>query len=479
MKPFSTELSYAVRLTVVAKYVGLMLLISSAILIFPLIFSLIWQEFATSERYSVIIAIFLILGLLSLKIPRPQVFQSNEAYVVIALTFFLMSLAMVYPLSQEGVSFANLWFESMSGITTTGLSTIDLNAIHTKTFFITRSWMQWYGGLGFVVLSLGLAFQPGQVSRELFKQAADREDVIESSKIFAQKILLIYSTLTVVAVVALLSVGLSVKDAFCLTFSSISTGGFSPYSDSLAGYSYGIQSLIIFFSFLGAISFPLFWISRLHDIKRLIFDKQLRILIVLIIFFALFFTFLFSSNWFTFFPKGVLNAISFQTTTGFSTLDFSGLNKSSKFLFVLSMMIGGSTQSTSGGLKILRLIIIIRALNALFFRTTLPKHAYEKQNGEDKFREINACFCFFALYMSVIFISTFLFIIYGYDPLDSLFEVVSALGTVGASSGLTGPDLPDVLKFVLGIDMFFGRLEIVTTLVLLYPRTFLGRRLIQ
>ncbi len=473
----SSELSYSVRLHVIAKYLGLVLLVSVGVVAVPLIFSLVWEDFAQSISLAVIAVLFLTLGLLSLKIPKPRSLQSNEAYVIIAFSFIIGSLAMVYPMMQSGLTFIDALFESTSGITTTGLTITQPQTSYSKTFFLIRSWMQWYGGLGFIIFSLGLAFQPGGISKTFVKEVMYKDDKIENSKIFAQRVLFIYSVITVIAILVLYVIGLPLREAFIFTFSSISTGGFSIFPDSLASFSYVTQSFIIFFSLLGAISFPLFWIKSRAEVCGLIKDVQLRTLLICCALFSLLLMFLYASNWLDFWPKAILNAISLQTTTGFSTFDLTQLNNSSKFMLIASMFIGGSTISTAGGLKLLRLLIIWRGIRFLFFKTTLS--SYVSQSYEWKSTEIGACLCLFALYIVMIFASTLVFVIMGYDPLDSLFDVTSAMGTVGTSSGVTGTELPSLLKGILCVDMLLGRLEIVTLIVILYPKTFIGRRMLE
>ncbi|MCC5832752.1 MAG: hypothetical protein JJU12_06900 [Chlamydiales bacterium] len=218
-------LSYPVRLLVVCKYLGFVLLVSTALLLAPLVVSLFWQEYNMTLRYGIVGGLFLVLGFLSLAIPQPKALQSNEAYTVIALAFIVGSFSMTYPIMGSGMNFIDSWFESVSGLTTTGLSLADLEAIDQKTFFFARSWMQWYGGLGIIIFGIGLAFLPGTLSKAFVKRIVYSDDKIENSKVFARKILLIYSLLTVLGFGLLLLTGIGGIKAAELTFSAISTGG--------------------------------------------------------------------------------------------------------------------------------------------------------------------------------------------------------------------------------------------------------------
>lgn len=462
-------LSYPIRFFVVFKYLGFILLISTAFILVPFIASLCWQEYGSTLRYGIICIVLLFLGLLSLAIPRPKTIQSNEVYTVIALAFAVGSFAMAYPLMGSGLNFIDAWFESVSGLTTTGLTLANLETIDPKTFFFARSWMQWYGGLGIVIFGIGLAYLPVTISKSFLKKVAYKDDKIENSKVFARKILLIYSMITILGFGLLWLTGINWIDAVELTFSSISTGGFSPYPDNLESVSRTIQSLVCVISFLGALSFPHFWLTSLKNVKALLTDIQFLGLIFCILFFTIL-VFIFNSvNRIDAF----FNVIAAQTTAGFSTLSISEFDPGSKFLLLASMLIGGGTLSTAGGIKILRLFVILQAIRHLFFRTSITKSTVVSEKLSP---EAISCMCVFSLYIIVIFISTLAFVTMGYPLLDSLFDVVSAIGTVGLSSGLTSSSLPALLKVVLGMDMLLGRLEIVTLLVIFYPRTLIGRR---
>jgi trk system potassium uptake protein TrkH len=172
-------------------------------------------------------------------------------------------------------------------------------------------------------------------------------------------------------------------------------------------------------------------------------------------------------------------AASSQTTAGFSTLPVSDLSDVSKLLLVVAMAVGGGVGSTAGGVKLLRVIIVARVCTAMVARTGLSRHAV----AEPRLRgqrlheeEIRAAFALLVMFVVVVLASWLPFVAMGYDPVSSLFEVVSATGTVGLSAGVTSASLPPVLKAILCADMLLGRLEIVAWLVVLAPRTWVGRR---
>lgn len=177
--------------------------------------------------------------------------------------------------------------------------------------------------------------------------------------------------------------------------------------------------------------------------------------------------------------QGLLLGLSAQTTTGFSTVDVQGLDALTKGLLMAGMVSGGSIGSTAGGIKLLNLIILFRLLQLTVQRTALPAHAVSELRLSGKHVEdalIARALLLIALFALLIGLSWLAFLAYGYDALDSLFEVVSAAGTVGLSSGVSRSGLPGFLKLVLCIDMIAGRVEIIALLVTCYAGTWWGRK---
>ena len=170
-------------------------------------------------------------------------------------------------------------------------------------------------------------------------------------------------------------------------------------------------------------------------------------------------------------------ALSAQTTAGFSSLAPGDLDPFSKAVTMISMAVGGGLGSTAGGIKLLRLVILIRLVQLIVMKTRLPPHAVVRSDLDERGGEAVArALALAALFATIIGISWLPFLWFGYDPLNALFEVVSATATVGLSTGIVGPDLPTGLKFLLCVDMILGRLEIVAVLVFVAPRTWIGNR---
>ncbi len=186
------------------------------------------------------------------------------------------------------------------------------------------------------------------------------------------------------------------------------------------------------------------------------------------------------SGWMQALHHAPILAFSAQTTAGFSVMDLSQLHAACKLVLVTAMIVGGGVGSTAGGLKILRLLMIINFLQVVLRRTCASRHAVVSPRIAGRRMEeteIQEALLIILLFVTVILFSWLPFLFMGYHPMDSLFEVVSATGTVGLSAGVVGPELPNSLKGILCLDMLLGRLEILAWVVLVYPRTWIGRRL--
>jgi trk system potassium uptake protein TrkH len=175
----------------------------------------------------------------------------------------------------------------------------------------------------------------------------------------------------------------------------------------------------------------------------------------------------------------LLMGMSAQTTTGFSSMPVTALDNASKLVLIASMAVGGSVGSTAGGIKLLRLLLLLRMLQLVIRRAAMPRHAVVELHFGGRVvenAELVRALLPVTLFVAVMLVSWLPFLALGYEPLNALFEVVSAIGTVGLSSGITAPDLPLLLKGVLSADMLLGRLEFVAVLILLYPATWIGKR---
>ena len=476
------SLSYAVRPKVVGLYVGQLLVLVGLFSIPPSAFALINGEYAHAVGYAVAIAAMLAAGLLLQWAPRPKDIQLNEALVVVAAVFLLVPLVMAVPMMSAGIGFLDALFEAVSGITTTGLSTLSTVADKPSSLLFTAAWLQWLGGIGIMVLSFTLLFGQSASAKRLSGVLNSQESIIGGTRAYAVVVMRAYLALTVLGIAALWLAGAGVFPAITLTLSSVSTGGFAPFDASLGGLNAVVQSLVIALCVAGAICIPLFSQAARGKWRDLVRDPELHALLIAgLVVSAL----LALGHWSASAGAGrhgldlLLTAFSAQTTAGFSIVPVHLMDPFSKVVLIVSMFIGGSVGSSAGGIKLLRLLVLIKLIRLIIQKTRLSPHAvvHEPIVGRTwKDDELIRILTVIGLFAAVIIVSWLPFLWYGYDPLDALFEVVSATGTVGLSTGISGLALPSALKGLLCLDMLLGRLEILPLLVFLTPRTWIGQR---
>jgi trk system potassium uptake protein TrkH len=479
-----TELSYAVRPSVVLTYFGQLCFVFGVVTVVPVVAALLVGDLHFALRCGAVMAVFLAGGALLARLRPGIALQRNEALVIVGLIFLAAPLAMVYPMKIPALSLTDTIFESISAITTTGLTT--LASLHDKPriFLFLRAWMQWIGGLGFVVLTLVLVIQPGLAARHLAGRSTGEEDLVGNTRTYARLVLIVYAILTGVALLVLLAAGVGPFDALTHTMAAVSTGGFSTRASSIAGLGgWGVQALVMLACVGGAMPLSMYYRAARRDWREVTGDLQLRGVLLLGLLFAVMMTVLLrwldGMGWREALRHGPLLAFSAQTTAGFSTTDVARLDFGAKLVLIASMFVGGAIGSTAGGIKVLRFLVLESVLATTLRRTTLPPHAVLEprlRGRRIESREIEEALGVVSLFTGAIALSWLAFLVCGHRPLDALLDVVSACGTVGLSAGVTGAGLETPLKVVLCIDMLMGRLEMFTFLVLLYPGTWLGKR---
>jgi trk system potassium uptake protein TrkH len=430
----------------------------------------------------VVLGVLLATGVPLSRLAAPRRVQTHEALVLVAVAFTTGALLMSWPLASAGLGSVDALFEAVSGITTTGLSTLSSVEELPASFLFARAWMQWYGGLGIVVLALALVLGPGVAARRL--AAGDSEDLVAGTHARARRLLGVYGSLTALAFAALWLLGAPGFDALLHALTAVSTGGFSSHDTGSSALGSGaVRAGLAAASLLGAVSFSLQYRAWTRGPGWLLRDREIQALLIACLLSGLLLggcmVLAGGRAWSDVAAHAPFLAVSAQTTTGFATLEVRDLDPASKLVLIASMTIGGDMGSTAGGIKIFRLLVALRLVHMLLARSVLPSHAVlGAQIGSHPLqaREIQETLAVLLLFPTVAAASWVPFLALGFDPLDSLFEIVSALGTVGLSAGVTGPDLAPGLKLLLCLDMLMGRLEIVAFLVLFYPRTWFGRR---
>lgn len=476
-------LSYAVRPPVLAKYLGQLAVVMGALMTVPLLVSVYFAEYFLTVRYVAIVGGLTALGVPLSRLRASAAIQGNEALAITGLAFILSPFIMAYPFTAAGIPYLDALFEAVSGVTTTGLSTLATVTDKPFTFLFSRAWMQWYGGLGIVVLSVALLMGHEAATRRLVGPELSNESLAVATRIHARRVLIVYAVLTVIGVVLLWGLTGNGFAAITHVLAAVSTGGFSSFEGSVAGFAqWPARFVVIGLGLCGAVSLPLYYRVYQGGWRQALGDVELRGLLAVSLVMSAALTWLLmradGAGWETL-SHAVFLAVSAQTTTGFATLPVATLDPGAKVVLIISMIIGGSVGSTAGGIKILRLLILLRLLQLTIRRIALPSHAVvQAQLGGRRLEDDDMlrALVLIAMFAIVILLSWLPFVVEGYDPLNALFEVVSATATVGLSTGITHGGLSPFLKAILCIDMLAGRLEIVALLIVLYPGTWFGKR---
>ncbi len=404
------------------------------------------------------------LGWLARRASPSRSLSEADALPLTALAYLAFSLLGALPFLPVG-PFLNGWFEAASGITTTGLSVFRPEGL-PRSLILFRSLLQWIGGAGIVVISLALLLPPGRTALALYAAEYGGENLAGSVKLTARRVAWVYLSLTGLGFVAYLSAGMGPFDAGVHILSSVSTGGFSPYSDSIGHYSSpAVEGVVALFMLAGAISFPLFWLLRPGKARALVRERQLLALGAVSLLVGGIVAGAVGS-----FGTGLFQGISAVTTTGFASVPTPGLSAAARWGLILGMVIGGCGGSTAGGIKLFRLLGLLALGRWLLARARLPREAEvplrcwgETYAHEEALRLAG----YVLLYLGMLALAVTALVYWGYPLGDALFEATSAQGTVGLSVGIANPTAPIGVKLILILLMWMGRLEILPVILLL------------
>ena len=456
-------------------------------LFIPLIAEIIYES-ESWQSYAVPILLYLIVGG-SLVIINRNVdlkISLKEAFIITVLSWLLLTFLCAVPFlyTEVNLSIVDALFESMSGVTTTGATTLSNLESLPKGILIWRAFLQWLGGIGIVVIALFILPFLRIGGMQLFHLEGDDPYDKSLPKISSvvKKIFVIYAVLTVTLIFLYYICGMMPFDAISHSFTTISTGGFSTYDSSFAFFNNDKIFLVaIIFMILGSLPFLVLIQTSKKNLLAIFKDHQVRVFI-LILFIAIVLIFYFANN---FIDGNYLNkiiAVSFNTIsiisgTGYVSDNFENWGNYASVLFLILMFIGGCAGSTTGGLKIFRFQILFKYIN-LHLKKMLKPHSViaSRFNG----RKINettfeSVMSFFFLYILTFFTSALLLSFSGLDFLTCISAAASTISNVGPGLGpIIGPDgnygiLDSYSKVILIITMFLGRLELLTIIVLLLP----------
>ena len=473
--------------SIVLYILGCVLKFESAFLVLPALVGLIYREHA-SVSYLAVAVLCLILGvLLTHKKPRSTNLYTREGFVAVALSWIIMSIfgAIPFVLTGDIPFYVDALFETISGFTTTGSSILtDVESISKASLF-WRSFSHWIGGMGVFVFIMAILPMMGGSTMNLMKAESPGPSVsklVPHVKDTAKILYGIYIAITICEATILRALGMPLFDSLTTTFGTVGTGGFGIRNDSIAGYSPAIQITITVFMILSGINYTAYFYILTGKIKELFKIEEVRWYLAIIFGSVAVITWNVRSLYPTF--SETLRHAFFQvgsiiTTTGYATTDFDLWPALSKTLLVTLMFIGACAGSTSGGIKVSRILILLKTIRKDLSLIIHPRQVKKiRMDGHPVDHEtLRSANVFLVVYFVLLLTSMLLISVDEFDFSTNFTSVVTVLNNIGPGLNLVGPPqnfsiFSPFSKFVLMFDMLAGRLELFPMMILLMPSTW-------
>lgn len=480
----------------ISRTVGLILLITGIFQLFPLLIAVIDHEPRNVLAYIESLCLILLVGSALLLFSRGgnRMFSAQEGFAATGLSWIFMSAfgALPFFLSGQIPSYVDAFFEMVSGFTTTGASILtDVEALSRCNLF-WRSFSHWLGGMGVLVFLLAVvpgARKNGGTGIYLMRAESPGPSVDKLTPHLRQTAMILYGIyilLTVLCIVCLLLGGMPVFDSFCIAFGTAGTGGFAIKNSSMGGYSYFLQTVVTVFMFLFGVNFSLYYMLLLRKFKAVFKNEELRLYFGIaagsIVLIAINISRMYNTVYEAV-HHAAFQVVSIMTTTGYGTVDFEQWPAFSKAILLSLMFIGASAGSTGGGLKVSRVLLLMKSIRrtirkALHPRRVQPVYMDGRAVSEEVCDNVNA---YLAIYCVILVLSFVIISVDGFSIGTNFSAVASCFNNIGPGFELVGATqnfsiYSDLSKIVLSLDMLLGRLEIFPLLLLFSPDTWSRRR---
>ena len=465
---------------------GVLQIILGISMLIPILTQVVYSEVDSSFiGASIISIIFGVLFFLS-NLNHDKKLSLQQAFLLTALSWLSIAIfgSLPFIFSSLELSITDSFFESMSGITTTGSTIIPNLEIAPRSILLWRAMLQWLGGIGIIVMAITLMPIMNVGGMQLFKISSNdsSEKILPKSKEIALRLIYVYLVLTTICALTYKIFGMNIFDSITHSMTTIATGGFSNYNDSI-GYFNSLQIEIsaMIFIILGSIPF-IAYIKFLNGNKK-IFSSDIQIRSFLrIIIFSIILLFIYSvfqkENLYEVNIRAIFfNVISILTGTGYVTGEFDEWGNFHLIFFLTLMFIGGCAGSTTCGIKIFRIqilyLFVVNQLKKIIYPKGIFLIKYDKNTVDNKFMASIISFIF--LYFVIFFLITALLSLSGLDFITSISGAATSISNVGPGLGSTvGPSsnfasLPELSKWILSLGMILGRLELFAILVLFLP----------
>ena len=468
---------------VILKVLGNVLKYELMLLIIPLMISLYYGEGDAKAFFiTIIIMVPLAFLLSSIKTKKNDIY-AKEGFLTVGLSWLIISIVGAIPFVLSGAipSFIDAFFETVSGFTTTGATILKEIESLPKGILFWRSFTHWIGGMGFLIFILALIPSLGSNTIQLLKAESPGPTpgkIVPKIKETAKILYIIYFVLTVIQTILLMIAGLSAYDAAIHALGTAGTGGFSNMNSSVAAFNNPVVEWIItIFMILFGVNFALYFQLIRGNIKNVFKSEELKYYILIVLVSILFITI----NILDFNGGNIITSIrqsSFQvssiiTSTGFATVNFDLWPTLSKMILVMLMFVGAMAGSTGGGIKIIRVVIVFKAVKREINKILHPKRIKSvKVDGKVVEEEtISGVFLFIGAYIIITLIAILIVSIDGFDMITTTTSVITSMSNIGPGFELIGPvgnfsHFSPLSKLVLSFCMLAGRLEIYPMLII-------------
>lgn len=473
--------------SIIIYIIGWVLKIEGLFLFLPCVTALCYGE-RSGFAFLFTAVLCLALGFAaSFRKPKNAVFYGKEGFVTVSLCWIVLSIfgSLPFMLSGEIPYLPDALFETISGFTTTGSSVLtDVEAL-SHASLMWRSFTHWIGGMGVLVFVLAILPISGSGSNMYLMSAESPgpsvSKLVPRVKNTAMILYGIYIVITLIEICLLLLGGMSLFDALTISFGTAGTGGFGIKNDSMAGYSVFCQAVVTVFMILCGINFNIYYLLLCKKPKQAFQSEELRMYLGVILLSAL----LIAGNIRHLFPgfQSLLHAFfqvgSVITTTGYATADFNTWPEFSRMILVFLMFFGACAGSTGGGIKISRVLILIKSIKKELFFIVHPRSVKKiRMDGQavehDVIRSINV---FMAVYLLIMMFSILIISLENKGIVTTATSVITTLNNIGPGLDIVGPtgnfsSFSALSKFVFMFNMLAGRLELFPMLILFMPDTW-------
>ncbi|MBA4321942.1 MAG: potassium transporter [Odoribacter sp.] len=480
-----------INFRIIARVFSLMLIIEGLCMFFSALISLVYNEpYAKAFIYSGLITSVTGIIVFSPLRNEDHVYGKREGYIIVTGIWVIFTLFATLPFLFSGTitSFTDAFFEAMSGFTTTGATIVTNIEGLPHGILFWRSLIQWLGGIGIIILSLSLlpVFKDINVQISTTDFTGQPSDKIHPKiKETGKRLVLIYILITLTEAIILTFGGMTVFDAVCHSFTTMSTGGFSTHNEGIAAFSSPfIKVVLSFFMFIAGTNMAIIYFGLKANFRKIFNNSEfIYYLIICFVFSVIVSAILLQNTGLAgkSILDGTFHVISIITTTGFYTNNYSLWSNFLVLIFFVLMFTGGTAGSTSGGIKIVRLMIMTKN-NRMELRRLLHPNAFIPVRLNHKTVPqimVYNVLVFVTLYFLIFCLSAMVISLMGYDIITSFGASAAMLGNIGPGLGTLGPfsnysAVPEAGKWFMSLIMLLGRLELITVLIL-FSRSFYRR----